>query len=210
MALGTPILKFEMREKGNLAAEHERHKRTIKRNGAVENTFEPLQELHGWAEYAGEYKPVLFRQAAPQLRETFLSSLGRNMAVSNGGRMPPARMKFKTDFYRMRLFCGDKEVEPIQPGKVATIEYDHNTIVDITDATYVGFYSYPPDAISPSCGKVTLKLYSEKQPDVPESKVPDQETIDRVWADFQPYFDAHKKSGNSRWAVASEKSGRGL
>ena len=193
VALGTPVLKYEIQEEVGLAAEKEKGKRTKKRDEAVQNTFEPLQELRDWAEYVGEYKPVLLVQAAPQLRETFMSALGRGMASSGGMYGGPAHLKFKTDFYRMKLFCGDKEVEPIQPGKAATVANAHNAFVNVTDATYVGIYSYPPDAISPSCGKVTLQLYSEKQPDKSESKDLDGKTIDRVWNDFRPYLDAHSK-----------------
>ncbi len=198
VALGTPILKYELQEEVGLAAERERGKRTKKRDEAVQNTFEPLQELRDWAEYVGEYKPVLLVQAAPQLRETFMSALGRGMASSGGRYGGPAHLKFKTDFYRMKLFCGDKEVEAIHPGKAATVANAHNAFVNVTDATYVGIYSYPPDAISPSCGKVTLQLYSEKQPDKPESKELDQKTVDRVWNDFRPYLTAHNNTGNSK------------
>lgn len=196
VALGTPILKYEVQEEVSLAAQKEKGKRTKKREEAVQNTFEPLQELREWAEYVGEYKPVLLIQAEPQLRETFMSALGRGLASSEGYYGGPAHMKFKTDFYRMKLFCGTKEVEPIQPGKAATVANAHNAFVNVTDATYVGIYSYPPDAISPSCGKVTLQLYSEKEPDKSQSKDLDQKSIDRVWADFQPYLAAHGSSGN--------------
>jgi S1-C subfamily serine protease len=198
VALGTPVLKYEIQEEVSLAAQKEKGKRTKKREEAVQNTFEPLQELREWAEYVGEYKPVLLIQAEPQLRETFMSALGRGLASSEGYYGGPAHMKFKTDFYRMKLFCGTKEVEPIQPGKAATVANAHNAFVNMTDATYVGIYSYPPDAVSPSCGKVTLQLYSEKQPDKSESKDLDQKTIDRIWNDFRPYFDAHNNIGNSK------------
>lgn len=67
----------------------------------------------------------------------------------------------------------------------------HTSFVNVSDATYVGIYSYPPDAISPSCGSVTLQLYSEKEPDKPESKQLDQRSIDRVWSDFRPYLAVH-------------------
>jgi len=198
VALGTPVLKYEIQEEVSLTAQKEKGKRTKKREEAVQNTFEPLQELREWAEYVGEYKPVLLIQAEPQLRETFMSALGRGLASSEGYYGGPAHMKFKTDFYRMKLFCGTKEVEPIQPGKAATVANAHNAFVNVTDATYVGIYSYPPDAVSPSCGKVTLQLYSEKQPDKSESKDLDQKTIDRIWNDFRPYLDARNKTGNSK------------
>jgi len=188
VAMVTPVLKYRMEAEVQLAAAKEKGKRTKKHEAAVQNTFEPLRDLRGWAEYAGEYKAVLMVQAAPQLRETFMSALGRGLASSGGGYGGPAHLKYKTDFYRMRLLCGGKEVEPIHPGKAATVANAHNAFVNVTDATYVGIYSYPADALQPSCGEVVLELYSEKEPDKPNRKVLDSKAIERIWADFQPYF----------------------
>lgn len=188
VAMVTPVLKYRMEAEVQLAAAKEKGKRTKKHEAAVQNTFEPLRDLRGWAEYAGEYKAVLMVQAAPQLRETFMSALGRGLASSGGGYGGPAHLKYKTDFYRMRLLCGGKEVEPIHPGKAATVANAHNAFVNVTDATYVGIYSYPADALQPSCGEVVLELYSEKEPDKPNRKVLDSKAVERIWADFQPYF----------------------
>jgi hypothetical protein len=106
-------------------------------------------------------------------------------------------MKFREDFYRMKLLCGAKEVEPIQPGKAATVVNAHDSFVNVTDATYVGIYSYPADAISPSCGKVTLQIFSEKDPQKYESKDLEQKSINRVWNDFKPYLAARNRAENS-------------
>jgi hypothetical protein len=198
VALGTPVLQYELQGEVGHAAAQEKHKRTRKRNESSQNTFEPLQDLHEWAEYTGEYKPVLLVQAAPQLRETFLSQLGHELTPAIETYTGGPRWKFRTDFYRMKLLCGVKEIEPIQPGKAATVVNAHNSFVNVTDATYVGIYSYPPDAVSPSCGKVTLLLYSEKEPDKSESIDLDQKTIDRVWNDFRPYLTAHGNAENTR------------
>ncbi len=53
--------------------------------------------------------------------------------------------------------------------------------------------SYPPDAVSPSCGKVTLQLFSGKDPDKPVVKELETKSIERIWADFQPYLASHSK-----------------
>jgi hypothetical protein len=177
-----------MEEAVQLAAAKEKGKRTNKHDAAVQNTFEPLRELRGWAEYVGEYKPVLLIQAEPQLRETFMSALGRGLAASGGIYGGPAHLKFKTDFYRMKLLCGGKEVEPIHPGKAATVANAHTAFVNVTDATYVGIYTYPADALQPSCGEVALELYSEKDPDKPNRKVLDSKAVERIWSDFHPYI----------------------
>jgi hypothetical protein len=194
VAMVTPVLKYRLEEEVQLAAAKEKGKRVKKNEAAVQNTFEPLQDLRGWAEYAGAYKPVLLIQAEPQLRETLGSALVRGLAASNGGYAGPARLKYKADFYRMRLLCGDKEVEPIHPGKAATIANAHNAFVNVTDATYVGIYSYPADAIQPACGSVVVELYSEKDPDKPISKTLDPKAVDRIWADFQPYLNQKSRA----------------
>lgn len=102
----------------------------------------------------------------------------------------PAKMRFKTDFYKMRLKCGDQEIEPIQPGKVAKVIDVHNFFVNATDASYEGLYTYPPDAISPSRGVVSLELYSEKNPGSARVRVLDNKIVQRVWTDFEPYRDS--------------------
>jgi len=188
VAFVTPVLKYRIAEEVQMAAAKEKGKRTKKHDAAIQNTFEPLRDLRGWAEYAGEYKPVLLIQASPQLRETVGSALVRGLASSGGGYGGPAHLKYKTDFYRMRLLCGGKEIEPIHPGKAATVVNTHNAFVNVTDATYVGIYSYPAEAVQPSCGVVVLELYSEKEPDKPHAKVLDAKAVERIWFDFQPYF----------------------
>ncbi len=124
-----------------------------------------------------------------------MSTLGRELAPAIVTYAGGSRMKFRGDFYRMKLLCGAKEVEPIQPGKAATVVNAHDSFVNVTDATYVGIYSYPADAISPSCGKVTLQIFSEKDPAKYESKDLDQKSINRVWNDFKPYLAAHAITG---------------
>ncbi|MBZ5697555.1 MAG: serine protease [Acidobacteriia bacterium] len=185
VAIITPVLKYHLAEGARVQAQKEKEKRTRKNPQAIQETFRPLDDLKNWAEYTGEYRPVILIQANPKLRETFMSALGRGLA--NGRYAGPARMKFKTDFYRMKLLCGEKEVQPIQPGKIADVLNVHNPFVSVTDATYEGLYSYPYDAISSQCGTVTLDLFSEKEPNKPVSKVLDPKTLARITADFEPF-----------------------
>jgi hypothetical protein len=187
VAVVTPVLKYHYAEGARIQAGKEKEKRTRKSADSVVGTFRPLDDLRNWAEYAGEYRPVIFIQASPKLRETVGSALLRGLASANGGYGGPARMKFKTDFYRMKLLCGDKEIQPIQPFKIASVLNVHNPFVNVTDATYEGFYVYSYDAISSDCEKVTLQIFSEKEPDKPESKFLDPKTVAQVVTDFEPF-----------------------
>jgi S1-C subfamily serine protease len=196
--LRTPVLDYEIQEEVGIKAAEQKDKRTKQSKDSVQNTFDPLEDLRDWNEYVGVKKPVLLVRAEPQLRESFLSGLGRELTPAIVMYAGGTRMRFRADFYRMKLLCGAKEVEPIQPGKAATVVNAHNAFLNVTDATYVGIYSYPPDAITPSCGKVTLQIYSEKEPDKSESRDLDQKSIDRVWNDFRPYLAVHVNSGNAQ------------
>ncbi len=191
VAFVTPILKYRHLASGVKAAK-EKEKRNRKSAAAVQGTFEPLDELKGWEEYLGEYEPVLVVQASPKLKETFWSAFGRGMAASQGGYYRgSAKMRFKTDFYKMKLFCGSTEIKPLFPGKVERVIDVRNAFVNVTDAMFDGLYKYPADAITSNCGKVTLQLFSEKDPSQPKVKELDQKTINAVVADFAPYLAQH-------------------
>ncbi len=180
--LMTPPLKYYAEEQSKIQASHSRNKRN--KQASSEDDSEAQDDLKSWGEYVGEYKPILTIRALPQLRETTGSMWKRSML----GPAVPATVRFKTDFYRMKLKCGDKEVQPIHPGKV-DIAFDERDIrVHLTDEAYAGYYTYPPDAVSPSCGQVTLELYAQKTSVAPNAvKVLDANTVNRIWSDFEPY-----------------------
>jgi S1-C subfamily serine protease len=182
----TPAYKYWIETAPEREAAKSRSKRNNK-EGAVQGTFRPFEDFYSWREYVGDYKPILHIRATPQLGESFWGAVGRGMAAQYG-MITPAKMRFKTDFYKMRLFCGDKEISPIHPGKIAHLQNVRNIFLSINDATYEGLYAYPADAITSSCGKVRIEVYSEKEPDKADVKNLDEKTIERIVADFAPYF----------------------
>jgi len=187
IALITPPLKYRAERESEMRAAKEKNKRNRKSEVAVQNSFRPLDDLKNWEQYVGEYKPVLFIRATPKLRETGGSIFLRSLAASGGAYNVPAKMRFKSDFYHMKLVCGSKQIDPILPGKIAHVVDMRNGLVNATDATYEGFYEYPADAIGPSCGQVSLVLYSEKKPDAAITKSLSDKAISRVFEDFAPY-----------------------
>ena len=93
----------------------------------------------------------------------------------------------------MELYCGKKLVQPLFPGKIEHVLDEHNESVSITDATFDGLYMYSADAITSSCGEISLRLYSEKDPNKPSTKTLERKSIDAITADFQPYIEARNK-----------------
>ena len=117
----------------------------------------------------------------PKAKEGFGSAFGRSFSLNSA-----AKLKFKTDFQTMKLFCGDKEVEPIHPGRVPVTVSVQNRLVKMDDSTYKGIYLYSPDAVKPGCGQVKLEIYSSKGGD-PTVKAFDEKTVQHVWADFDAF-----------------------
>jgi hypothetical protein len=110
------------------------------------------------------------------------------MAQSHGYVAGPAKLHFKTDFYRMRLLCGEREVQPLMPGKAERVLSVNNQLVRVTDATFDGLYEYPAEAIRSECGKVTLELFSEKDPNRPLIHTLNEKSVQAVANDFAPYL----------------------
>jgi hypothetical protein len=191
VTLVTPIFIYRLRT----GIKNEDEKRQAKHKG---RTIEPTPDvteiwgLKNWAPYLAEYTPVIEIMATSHMRETTKSILGR--ALAGGVYSEPWQMKFKTDFYRMELKCGEKEIQPIQAGKVKEVVDDSHQFTKVVNSSSMGFYSYPPDAISPSCGQVTLELHSLKDPDKATAKVLEGKTVERIWEDFEPY---RKATGTS-------------
>jgi hypothetical protein len=140
-----------------------------------------------WAEYVGEFRAVLIIDARPKLVEGVMSGISRGLAQSQGYYGGPAKLHFKTDFRAMTLLCGDREVTPIHPGKVEHRASVSNTAVRVNDVTYEGLYTFGADAVNPACGKVTLRLFSEKEPDRYEEKVLSPKLVQKLWDDFSAY-----------------------
>jgi len=56
----------------------------------------------------------VWRVCRAQSEEGFGSALTRGLRNGYGA----ANLKFKTDFQSMKLFCGEKEIQPIFPGRI--------------------------------------------------------------------------------------------
>lgn len=186
VALATPTFLYRRQTEGEREAAKTKAKRN-KKEGAVQGTYRPFDEFRNWREYVGDYRPVLLINAEPNAGESFWGAVGRGVAA-NYGIAVPANIRYKTDFYRMKLFCGDKEVEPIHPGKVFRGMNQRDRFVKAQDATFAGLYAYPADSISPACGSARVEVYSERNPKKADVKILDAKSILRISQDFEPYL----------------------
>jgi hypothetical protein len=115
----------------------------------------------------------------PKLVEGLWMKIARGAAQVKGIALPPIK-GFRSGFLRMQAFCGDAEVTPIHPFKL-------ERRLPESDAIYEGLYVFDPNAFGPACGKVTLTVYSDKEPTKGDTRIVDAIVIKQVWQDFEPF-----------------------
>jgi S1-C subfamily serine protease len=159
VAFFTPPMTYFLHHENEMAAARKAAKRTAGDSSQAKPPSAALED-------AQEYRPVVAVSVRPKLG-VFL------------------KVRFKNGFQSLRLLCGGKEIAPIDPGRSEfdLLDAGNRTI----DTTFQGLYSYLPDAISPACGSVVLEVYSEKEPTTAISKTIDPATLQRIWADLEPY-----------------------
>jgi len=166
VGLITPPMNYFLRHEQEMAAA----RKAAKRSGGDAATAKPPSSA---LEDAQDYRPVLLVRVRPKFRAFF-------------------KVRFKNGFVRMRLLCGGKELTPILPGRSEFDLYDQRERK--VDTAFQGIYEYQADAVTPACGNVVLEIYSEKDPNTPESKPIDAATVERVWIDFDAFRQAHPAS----------------
>jgi hypothetical protein len=159
----TPPLNYFLRHEQEMVAA----RKAAKRSGGDAATPKPPSSA---LEDAQDYRPVLMVRVRPKFGMLF-------------------KVRFKNGFVRMRLLCGGKELTPILPGRSEFDLYDQRERK--VDTTFQGVYEYQADAVTPACGNVVLEIYSEKNPNAPETRPIDAITVQRVWSDFDAFRQAH-------------------
>jgi len=138
-----------------------------------------LLDFGGWSDYMEDVPPVLAIRVTPRMVEGFWQSVARGAAYTQGAAIP-AFKHAKSGFARLRAYCGDNEVTPIHPFML-----EQRTPTG--DAITEGLYVFDPGAFGPQCGSVKMVLFSEKEPEKPETRVIEPGVIQRISQDFAPY-----------------------
>ena len=133
-----------------------------------------------------KYDAVLMIAVVPKTKVPFWENMARS-------RYDKTVVRYKSGFAKMRLLCGDKEVEPIWPGQV-TEESAEGSYVRLVDESSGGRYVYPYDAVAPQCGKVTMQLFSTKDASHPVEKVLDADVVKRIYGDFDAFRQLQSKN----------------
>jgi len=134
-----------------------------------------------------KYSAALMVAVFPQTKVGYWENFGRNGAE-------PVVRHYKNGFSKMMLLCGDHEVEPVWPHRIVE-GANRNWNVVISNESSGGRYVYGPEAITPKCGKVTVRVFSTKNEDAVLEKVIDEKIVQRIWEDFEAYRGVEKPAG---------------
>jgi hypothetical protein len=132
-----------------------------------------------WSDYFDENPAVLVIRVTPKMAEGFWTTVGRTAASTQGVNIPSMK-HFKPGFSRMRAYCGDTEVTPIHP---------FTLLQRVSDTDYIreGLYVFDPKQFSTECTAMKLVMFSEKEPDKPDTKVVDPKIVTQVQSDFSTF-----------------------
>jgi hypothetical protein len=131
-----------------------------------------------------KYSVALMIAVFPQTKTPYWANFGRS------GYAPVVR-EYKNGFSKMTLMCGGQEVEPVWPHRIVEGAYGNWNVV-VKGESSGGRYLYRPEAITPQCGKVTVRVVSTKNEDAVLEKVLDDKVVQRIWEDFEAYRSAGK------------------
>ena len=176
----TPVMLYAARHRAERTMGPDRDRgRSAGNQEEMLKSLRALQGFANWEDYVNGFPPVVLIRATPKLVEGFWSTLARGAAQTQGVSLP-SNKHLKSGFSAMRLACGDADVAPVHPFKIAQR-------VGERDVVYEGLYAFDPGAIGPHCRTVTLTFFSEKTPDKGDPRVIDAKIVQQVWDDFAPY-----------------------
>src|SRR5258708_2963026 len=112
VALSTPPFDYREKEEDRLRAERTQKKRNRRDTNSPDAAQQDANREHSprdWESETGGHRAVFGIYVVPKVREGFGSAFSRSLRNGYGA----ANLKFQTDFQSMKLFCGEKEVQPL-------------------------------------------------------------------------------------------------
>ena len=147
-----------------------------------------------WAEYVGEYRPVILVHASPKLRETFLSAMDRGMAR---GRYPVGADEIQDRLlsHEIALRRQGDSADSAGENRRRRERQQFGGKSDGRDLSGVLFLSLRRDFAKLREGYAAAFL--REGPKAAVSKILDVKTIGRVAADFEPFRKGQAQSASA-------------
>ncbi|HWI18916.1 MAG TPA: serine protease [Vicinamibacterales bacterium] len=129
-------------------------------------------DFANWSDYVADAPPLLMIRVTPKFEESIWKTIARGAAATQGVALPPLP-SFRSNFIRMRTFCGDTEVQPIHPSIIERRFAEQKIVRE-------GLYVFGTTELGPHCQSARLEIYSEKNPKRPDIKTIDPKLFEQV------------------------------
>jgi len=196
----TPPYLYRLEKKLELELARTRAKREAAAGATSEEAYSPFEDLKAWGQYVGQYGPVVLLRISPRIGETTGSAIANIFAAAAAGYAgTPYRgshkLEFKADLKDVTVLRGGKRVTEIQRGMtfvpLVIAESDYWASYYGNDLARAGVFVLEPELFAPDTAGawpvITLRIEDLKKPADPVDVVLPRRTVERIWADFEPY-----------------------
>jgi len=198
ISYSTPPYLYYKKKKPYLEAALLRYEKLKENNLLETENIDDLlfNDLYNWQTELNKFNPVVEITVTPIFERTSAAQFGNllfgTLALTTGNDLDDPyifnQTEFKGDLYDFNLYKNNKLVTEIERRRFIKIS-DNNS-------ANKGIYTYSIDAFSPIddiLPNIELFIYDIKKPEKPYIvKIPEK-TIFKIWEDFLPYTNEHKK-----------------
>jgi len=204
----TPPYIYRKEKVTELQLSSKRQERESQGNASAEESYQPFNDLKMWAQYEGQYVPVVMISVTPKIGETALSFLGNIVGAVSGNYYNGTHIyEFKGDLKDVKLFVQGKPQTEIERGmSFVPLNFWHSDYSGTyrgSDLARSGQFIFSPECFAPIGGqflKGHLTILSIDNPGEPIVLKVLQQTIERIWLDFEPYRE-QKEADNTKLIV---------
>ena len=149
-----------------------------RKNVSAVDTYDPVVDIKGWAQYVGEYTALVRLMIVPRIKPTFGSAFGAGMLGSSA----VMHYRYQGDVDTLRLIRNGKEIQAIRIGRAPMGQRFAGAGGHMEDVAYFGFADYLPEAFEPPAtdkDRLALEIAvvrEELQDDL----------LRAIWQDFAP------------------------
>ena len=178
-----------------------RKRREEKGKASKEERYNPYEDLKEWAQYAGQCSPIVVIQVVPRIGETsgsfWANLLGAAAAgATNSYYFGSHQYEFKADLKDMWLIVNGDTIPEIRRGMpFVPLDFYQSifgTSYGGSDLARAGVFTFPSEVFSKVDGnwpQVRMVFQRIDKPDVRDTLGMTQQTLERIWLDFEPYRD---------------------
>jgi S1-C subfamily serine protease len=186
--LTPPALCFREHQSEIVMAKGRQQRR---KRSAAGDTFDPAEDVKGWAQYVGEYQDLVQIIIEPRLKPTAGSSFAAGML----GTSSVLHYRYQGDVDTVRLLRGKQEVVPIRLGRSPVGQQFASAAGHMEDIAYAGYAEFLADAFQPGTGadsEMKIEIVNEAKDGEVITVSISSAVIQKVWNDFAPMRNKHQ------------------